>query len=107
MIRGSTQNLVFNIGINTEEVSQLWLTFSHSNRLNAEIFNKTKDDVILDGTTITVPLSQEETLALNEYNIKEKVVYIQLRALLKDGQALASSIVEITVEHLLKGGVLE
>ena len=107
MIRGSTQNLVFNIGINTGEVSQLWLTFSHSNRLNAEIFNKTKDDVILDGTTITVPLSQEETLALNENNIKEKSDYIQLRVLLDDGQALASSIVEITVEHLLKAGVLE
>ena len=107
MIRGSTQNLVFNIGINTEEVSQLWLTFSHSNRLNAEIFTKEINDVILDGASITVPLSQEETLALNEYNIKEKVVYIQLRVLLDDGQALASSIVEITVEHLLKGGVLE
>ena len=107
MIRGSTQNLVFNIGINTEEVSQLWLTFSHSNRLNAEIFTKEINDVILSGATITVPLSQEETLMLNEFNIKEKVVYIQLRVLLKDGQALASSIVEITVEHLLKGGVLE
>ena len=107
MIRGSTQNLVFNIGINTEEVSQLWLTFSHSNRLNAEIFTKEINDVILDGASITVPLSQEETLALNEYNIKEKSVYIQLRVLLDDGQALASSIVEITVEHLLKGGVLE
>lgn len=106
MIRGSTQNLVFNVGINTEEVSQLWLTFSHSNRLNAEIFNKTKDDVILDGTTITVPLSQEETLALNEYNIKEKVVYIQLRVLLKDGQSRVSKVVELTVEHLLKDGVL-
>lgn len=106
MIRGSTQQLIFNIGINTEEVSQLWLTFSHSNRLNAEIFNKTKDDVILSGETITVPLSQEETLALNEYNIKEKVIYVQLRVLLEDGQALASNVVEITVEHLLKDGVL-
>ena len=107
MIRGSTQQLIFNIGINTGEVSQLWLTFSHSNRLNAEIFNKTKDDVILSGTTITVPLSQEETLALNEYNIKEKVVYIQLRVLLEDGQSRVSNVVEITVNHLLKGGVLE
>ena len=106
MIRGSTQQLIFNIGINTEEVSQLWLTFSHSNRLNAEIFTKEINDVILSGTTITVPLSQEETLALNEYNIKEKVVYIQLRVLLEDGQALASNVVEITVEHLLKDGVL-
>ena len=106
MIRGSTQNLVFNIGINTEEVSQLWLTFSHSNRLNAEIFTKEKNDVILEGTTLTVPLSQEETLALNEYNIKEKVVYIQLRVLLKDGQSRVSKVVELTVEHLLKDGVL-
>lgn len=106
MIRGSTQQLIFNIGINTEEVSQLWLTFSHSNRLNAEIFTKEINDVILDGTTFTVPLSQEETLALNEYNIKEKVVYIQLRVLLNDGQALASNVVEMTVSHLLKDGVL-
>lgn len=106
MIRGSTQQLIFNIGINTEEVSQLWLTFSHSNRLNAEIFTKEINDVILDGTTLTVPLTQEETLALNEYNIKEKVVYVQLRVLLEDGQALASNVVEITVEHLLKDGVL-
>lgn len=106
MIRGSTQNLVFNIGINTEEVSQLWLTFSHSNRLNAEIFTKEINDVILDGTTLTVPLSQEETLALNEYNIKNKVVFVQLRAIV-DGQALASKVVELTVEHLLKDGVLE
>ena len=106
MIRGTTQNLVFNVGIDTEEVSQLWLTFSHSNRLNAEIFTKEINDVVLDGTTITVPLSQEETLALNEYNIKEKVVYIQLRALLKDGQSRVSKVVELTVEHLLKDGVL-
>ena len=106
MIRGTTQNLVFNVGIDTEEVSQLWLTFSHSNMLNAEIFTKEINDVILDGTTITVPLSQEETLALNEYNIKEKVVYIQLRALLKDGQSRVSKVVELTVEHLLKDGVL-
>ena len=106
MIRGSTQNLVFNIGINTEEVSQLWLTFSHSNRLNAEIFTKEINDVVLDGTTITVPLSQEETLALNEYNIKDKVVFVQLRAIV-DGEAKASKVVELTVEHLLKEGVLE
>ena len=106
MMRGSTQNLVFNIGINTEEVSQLWLTFSHSNRLNAEIFTKEINDVILSGATITAPLSQEETLALNEYNIKEKSVYIQLRVLLKDGQSRVSKVVELTVEHLLKDGVL-
>ena len=107
MIRGTTQNLVFNIGINTEEVSQLWLTFSHSNKQNAELFTKSKEEVILEGTTLTVELDQEETLMLNEYNIKEKVVYIQLRALLDDGQALASNVVEMTVAHLLKGGVLE
>lgn len=107
MIRGTTQELVFNLGINTDEVSQLWLTFSHSNRLNAELFTKEINDVILSGTTMTVPLSQEETLLLNQYNLKDKVIYIQLRVLLNDGQALASSIVEMTVNHLLKGGVIE
>lgn len=107
MIRGTTQELIFDVGMNTDEVSQLWLTFSHSNRLNAEIFTKEINDVILSGTTITVPLSQEETLLLNQYNLKDKIIYIQLRVLLNDGQALASSIVEMTVNHLLKGGVIE
>ena len=107
MIRGTTQKLLFDIGIDVNEVSQLWLTFSHSNIQNSELLNKTKDDVILSGTTVEVALSQEETLLLNQYNLKDKVIYIQLRALLNDGQALASSIVEITVEHLLKGGVIE
>ena len=107
MIRGTTQELIFDIGMNTEEVSQLWLTFSHSNRLNAEIFTKEINDVILSGTTIKVTLSQEETLLLNQYNLKDKIIYIQLRVLLNDGQALASSIVEMTVNHLLKGGVIE
>ena len=107
MIRGTTQELKFEVGINTSEVSQLWLTFSRYNNDDSEIFTKTKDDVILEGTKITVELSQEDTLLLNSSNIKDKVIYIQLRALLEDGQALASNVVEITVSHLLKGGVLE
>lgn len=107
MIRGTTQNLIFNIGIDTSEVSQLWLTFSRYNHENAEIITKTIDDVILNGTNIEVALSQEDTLLLNESNVKDKVVYIQLRALLNDGQALASNVVEITVNHLLKGGVIQ
>lgn len=45
MIRGTTQNLIFNIGIDTSEVSQLWLTFSRYNHENAEIITKTIDDV--------------------------------------------------------------
>lgn len=107
MIRGTTQVLKFDIGMSVERVSQLWLTFSRYNQANAEIITKTKDDVILEGTNIIVNLSQEDTLLLNESNVKDKVIYIQLRALLNDGQALASNVVEITVNHLLKGGVLE
>lgn len=107
MIRGTTQELIFGVGMSTDEVSQLWLTFSHSNKENAELITKEKEDVILSGTTIKVTLSQEETLLLNQYNLKDKVIYIQLRVLLTDGQALASSIVEMTVNHLLKGGVIE
>ena len=107
MIRGTTQNLKFDIGINADKVSQLWLTFSRYNQENAEIITKTIDEVTLDGTNIIVDLSQEETLLLNDRNLNNKIVYIQLRALLNDGQALASNVVEITVNHLLKGGVLE
>ena len=97
---------MFDIGINTSDIAELWLTFAQYDS-SSEIFTKTKDDVTLEGTTVTVELSQEDTLSLNKSNIKEKVVYIQLRALLNNGEALASSIVEITVDHLLKEGVIE
>ena len=107
MIRGTTQTLKFDIGVDTDEIKSLWLTFSQYNALDAELITKTKDDVTLDGTSITVELSQDDTLLLNGANVKDKVIYIQLRALLTDGQALASNVVEMTVAHLLKGGVIE
>ena len=72
MIRGTTQDLIFDVGMNTDEVSQLWLTFSHSNKQNAELITKEKGDVSLSGTTVKVTLSQEETLMLNQYNLKDK-----------------------------------
>lgn len=107
MLRGTTQKLTFDIGLDTKDITQLWLTFSHYNSHNSEILTKTIDDVVLEGTTVTVELSQEDTLEFNHSNVKSKVVFIQMRALLNDGQALASNVVEITVDHLLKEGVIK
>lgn len=108
IIRSQDVTLLFDIEINTEEheVSQLWLTFSHSNALGCEVFTKTIEDVIFEKNIMYVNLSQEETLQLNRYNKMDKVVYIQLRAIV-DGLHTPSEVCMITVGHLLKEGVME
>lgn len=106
MIRGTTQTLTFNIGIDTKEISQIWLTFSHFDNNDSEIFTKTIEDVILEDKKISINLSQEDTLKLNPYNMRDIPIYIQLRALLKDNSAVASNIIQDTVTHLLKDGVI-
>jgi hypothetical protein len=104
--RGTTNTLVFDVGIDTKEISQLWLTFSHFENNDSEVFTKTIKDVILENTKINVNLSQEDTLSLNTHNMRETQDFIQLRALMKDGQALASNIVSVNVDKLLKDGVI-
>ena len=54
------------------------------------------------GTTLTVTLTQEETLKFEEGGNVE----IQLRAVTTTGAVLASNIVALPVERILLGGVI-
>ena len=74
MIRGSTPTHVFRLPISTELIKALRITYVQKQKT---VLEKTEQDVTMDGTTISLRLTQEETLAFNA----ECRVKIQLKVL--------------------------
>lgn len=100
MIRGSTPTHVFRLPINTELIKALRITYVQKQKT---VLEKTEQDVTMDGTTISLRLTQEETLAFNA----ECRVKIQLKVLTVNEEVLASRITEVFVEQVLNEEVLE
>lgn len=98
MRRGTTQELTFEL---PEEISvaALYITFTQKGET---VLEKTLDDVTIDRTTITLPLTQEDTLKLSAPH----AVYIQLRIRDTLGNAIASEIIRTDVKAILKDGVI-
>lgn len=102
MRRGTTPINTFTLDLDLSEAT-VFITYAQRGRVAIE---KTGSDLTFDGSgeayTITVTLTQEDTLAL----APEKV-NIQIRAVYADGSAIASNIVTTTAEAILKDGVIE
>lgn len=100
MIRGTTPTLEIKItGIEVSELEIIYITLSqHKNQVTKSTEDITVDEI---ANKLYVPLSQEDTLAL-----QRGYVYVQMRAVAKDGQAVASEIVMKTMEEILKEGVI-
>lgn len=97
MIRGTTPSLTFTLPFDTTNIEVLWVTFSQDNN---EVFTLLKSDCVLDGNTITVNLTQSQTLSL----LGNQMVHIQVRIKTSDGKALASNILTTSVQRILKDG---
>lgn len=104
MYRGTTPKLIFNIStdIDLTKIDKCWIT------LQGEIGNKTRDyslsDVEVDSEkhTITVQMSQEDTLYFNPGKIN-----VQARIKIVDGDeeiSYSSPIKEIFMKKILKDG---
>lgn len=96
MRRGTTPTLTISTDIDLTEASNFYLTFKQGDRV---IFEKTLDDVTITEDSVSVWLSQAETLALKD----GKMVSFQIRATLGD-QKVASNIMTSPVGEILKGG---
>lgn len=100
MRRGTTPTLEIKVtGIEVAELERIYITLSQYQKQ----VTKTTEDITIDEITNTlyVPLSQEDTLTLSR-----GYVYVQMRAVTKDGLAVASGIKMVPVEEILKGGVI-
>ena len=96
MRRGTTPTITISTDISLVEASNFYLTFKQGDRV---IFEKELDDVTITEDTVSVWLTQAETLALKD----GRMVSFQIRATLGD-QKVASNIMTSPVGEILKGG---
>ena len=97
MKRGTTPTIILSTNADLTGYDEIWVTFSQNNQI---ILNKklSLSQVTVATDSISVPLSQADTLTLGAGEVK-----VQVRAL--DGQnAIASDIVSTTVGAILIEG---
>ena len=99
MYKGTTPIHVFILPFDTNTIENAVITYSQKGRI---IFEKWKDDCIFEDNTITVNLSQEETLKFE----RSSPAKIQLRVRTYDDVAYASQIYEESIIPCLNKEVI-
>lgn len=97
MYRGTTPTFNFTLPFEAAEIDLLNVAMAQNNEVK---ISKGKDDCTLSENTVTVTLTEAETLALEVGTLS-----MQLRIGIGTDR-LASSIVTVPVEDVLKGGEL-
>lgn len=103
--RGTTPTHTFTGSTDLSGAAALYVTYQQGGKT---VLEKSLEDVAVETDpdsgecTVTVTLSQEDTLRFDE----AKQVEIQIRAKLLDGAALASNIISASPARLLKEGVI-
>ena len=101
MIRGTTPTLTFELPFDVSTLSEYWITISQ--RYENIRIDKDSADCTSSGSVITLPLTQEDTLKL----IADKPCFIQVRALTSGGVAMASNMIQVTVDDILREGEID
>lgn len=99
MIRGTTPTHIFTLPFETKLISNIRIIYTQGGE---RILVKEIGDCQLDGSTVTVRLTQEETFRFD----CNKYVEIQVRALTHGGDALNSEIYKTSVERCLDTEVI-
>lgn len=97
--RGTTPTLEFTIPFDTSLLSEAWVTLSQNDEI---VIDKQLKDCSCDEKKLTVDLTQAETLQLDCDSKTE----IQLRVKLSTGKALASAVIVVDTERIIKDGVI-
>jgi hypothetical protein len=99
MIRGTTPTLEFTLPFEVEYLADAYVTLAQEGTVVVE---KCMTDCGCTGDCLTVRLTQEETLKFK----CNRSVEIQIRAKTKTGDAIASDIITVSAEKILKDGVI-
>lgn len=98
MRRGTTPTNTFTVDLDLTLAQVLYITYKQGGRT---VIEKKLEDVTITAETLTVTLTQADTLKLRDGSVD-----IQIRARLIDGSAPASQIMTVPVEAILKEGVI-
>ena len=97
--RGTTPTHTFTVDVDLTQATALYITYKQNDKVVVE---KSIEDCTITAETVTVELSQAESLKFNASS--NLPVEIQIRAKFVDGTAIASNIMESDVGRILKGG---
>lgn len=87
MIRGTTPTLEFALPFEVDLIAEAYVTISQNQSV---VIDKSLSELTCAGKTLTVKLSQEDTLKLHQSEFKTAEVQIRVR--MKSGDALASDV---------------
>ena len=99
MIRGTTPTLEFIIPFDTGQLAEAFVTLSQNEVI---IIDKALTECQCNENKLSVRLTQEETLKLQ----CDCTTEIQIRAKTLEGEAIASQIIKVNTERILKDGVI-
>lgn len=99
IIRGTTPTLEFTIPFDTDIIDEAFVTLSQNREI---IIDKALSDCQCSERKLTVRLTQEETLKL----ACDCVTEIQVRVRTKEGDAMASNIISVDTDRILKDGAI-
>lgn len=99
MNRGTTPTHTFNIPFDVAIIDKIRITYAQCDKV---VLVKSKDDCRMDGTVISLKLSQADTLMFEG----NKVVSIQLTVVTTGGDCLKSDILCVGVRECLDEGVI-
>jgi hypothetical protein len=104
-MRGTTPTHTFRVPIDLTSASVVSLVYAQGFDIEKQEYNilveKEKPDMTITPTTVTVTLTQEETL-----RFAEGVVLMQIRARMPNGKAPKSKVKTTSADKLLKEGVI-
>lgn len=99
MRQGTTPTHTFTLPFNTEVISKVRVLYAQNGKLKIV---KTEADAVMDGNTVSVKLTQEDTFLLRTSFTTD----IQLRALTQNRDSLVSKIFTVNTEECLSDEVL-
>ena len=100
MYRGTTPTLIFTLPFDCSNITKLNIAFAQDEKV---ILEKELDSCDLNGKTLSVTLTEEDTLL---FDCKKRCVEIQLRIGCGESR-LASKIIKTSVDRILKDGCLD
>lgn len=100
IVRGTTPTHNFNLTIDTSEIKTARVIYSQGNKV---VFKKEHGDCKMEGKTVSVTLTQEDTFSLSH----NEMAQIQIRILTNGGDCPDTPIYSVPVEKCLDDEVLE
>lgn len=97
MYRGTTPTNTIAVDLDLRNMT-VFVTYSQGDNV---LFEKTNEDMTIDEDKITITLSQADTLKLSA---RTRTVFVQIRAIDSEGNAVASNIMTTTADAILKDG---